>query len=236
MKAKSLIGFVLLAGIVLSALEWISIENTRIAIPTVLITIILSSFLYLKLYKTVHNIDMSTSEFAMELFKISIVILMLVSPIICFGRVIFSSEKVNSPGIVVAYILIPVIFLTLVNVLEFSPPIRKLKPVTEQKIIDALRELEKRLNVHIENVYLLDRGLERAEVNAYQVGLRKFRIFVTEKLLSALSAEEILGVLAHEVVHAQRKHTLKIFLGGLFVVFIEIMIALLLLRRAVLIR
>jgi len=67
------------------------------------------------------------------------------------------------------------------------------------------------LNVHIENIYLLNRGLERAEVNAYQVGLRKFRIFVTEKLLSALSAEEILGVLAHEVVHAQRRHTLKIF-------------------------
>jgi len=33
-------------------------------------------------------------------------------------------------------------------------------------------------------------------------------------------------------VHAQRRHTLKIFLGGLFVVFIEIVIALLLLRRA----
>jgi len=179
-----LIGFVLLAGIVLSALEWISIENTWIAIPAVSITVILSSFLYLRLYKTIHNIDMSTSEFTMELFKISVVIMILVSPTICFGRLIFSSKKVNSPGIVVAYILIPVIFLTLLNVLEFSPSIRKLKPVTEQKIIDVLRELEKRLNVHIENVYLLDRGLERAEVNAYQVGLRKFRIFVTEKLLS----------------------------------------------------
>jgi len=121
MKAKSLIGFVLLAGIVLSALEWISIENTWVAIPAVLITVILSSFLYLGLYKTVHNIDMSTSEFAMELFKISVVILILVSPIICFGRVIFSSEKVDNPGIVVAYILMPVIFLTLLNVLEFSP-------------------------------------------------------------------------------------------------------------------
>jgi len=43
--------------------------------------------------------------------------------------------------------------------------------------------------------------------------------------------EETLDILAHEVVHARRKYTLKIFLGGLFVVFIEILIALLL-RKA----
>jgi len=79
MKAKSLIGFVLLAGIVLSALEWISIENLWIAIPAVLITVILSSFLYLRLYKAVHNIEMSTSEFIMELFKISVVILIILA-------------------------------------------------------------------------------------------------------------------------------------------------------------
>ena len=193
MKAKSLIGFVLLAGIVLSALEWISIENTWIAIPAVLITVIFSSFLYLGLYKTVHNIDMSTSEFAMELFKD-----LCRYPDSCLAHYMlwagnFLQRKGEQPGNSCGIHTNTCDFPDVIKCSGIFSFDKKIKPVTEQKIIDALRELEKRLNVHIENVYLLDRGLERAEVNAYQVGLRKFRIFVTEKLLSALSAEENTG-------------------------------------------
>ncbi len=51
-------------------------------------------------------------------------------------------------------------------------------------------------------------------------------------MLSALKTEELIGILAHEIAHAQRRHALKIFLGSLFIVVIEITIALLLLRKA----
>jgi STE24 endopeptidase len=196
-------------------------------------TVVFSSFLYLKLSNALLNIDMSTSEFVKELFKIITVMLILISPIICFGRVILFKKEISNPEIIaIAYILIPIIFLTLVNMIEFSPSLRKLKPITAQEILNALRQLESKLNVHIDNIYLLDRGLECTEVNAYQIGLKKFRIFITERLLSALKTEEVVGILAHEVAHAQRKHTLKIFLGSLFIVVIEITIVLLLLRKA----
>ena len=118
------------------------------------------------------------------------------------------------------------------NLVEISPSIRKLKPITAQEILNALRQLERKLNVHIDNIYLLDRGLDGAEVNAYLIGLKKFRIFITKRLLSALKTEELMGILAHEIAHAQRKHTLKIFLGSLLLVVIEITIALLLLHKA----
>ncbi len=173
MKLNNLLGIIILVGIIISVLEWISIENTWMAILAIIATIISSSFLYLKLSNVLLNIDMSTSEFVKELFKIITVALILISPIICFGRIILFKEEISNPEIVViAYILIPIIFLTLMNMIEFSPSLRKLRPVTAREILNALRQLESKLNVHIDNVYLLDRGLECAEVNAYQTGLK----------------------------------------------------------------
>ena len=233
MKSNDLLGIIILLGIIVSALEWIFIENIWIATLAMIATIIFSSFLYLKLSNIFLNIDMSAFEFVKELLKIITVTLILISPVICFGRIILSKEEISNPEIVVIiYILMPVIFLTLANMIEFSPSLRKLKPVTERDVLNALRQLESKLNVHIDGVYLLDKGLERAEVNAYLVGLKKFRIFITERLLSVLEIEELVGIIAHEVAHAQKRHTLKIFLGSLFIVVIEITVALLLLRKA----
>ena len=233
MKSNNLLGIIILLGIIVSALEWIFIENIWIATLAMIATIIFSSFLYLKLSNIFLNIDMSAFEFVKELLKIITVTLILISPVICFGRIILSKEEISNPEIVVIiYILMPVIFLTLANMIEFSPSLRKLKPVTERDVLNALRQLESKLNVHIDGVYLLDKGLERAEVNAYLVGLKKFRIFITERLLSVLEIEELVGIIAHEVAHAQKRHTLKIFLGSLFIVVIEITVALLLIRKA----
>ncbi len=232
-KLESLLGVIILVGILLSTFEWIFIENIWISILAVMATAIFTSFLYLKLSSVLLNVCMSTSEYVKELFKNSAIILILISPLICFGRIILFEKKISNPEIIViAYILLPVILLTLVGMIEFSPSLRKLKPITVPEILNALRQLESKLNVHIDGIYLLDRGLERAEVNAYQVGLRRFKIFITERLLSALKTEELVAVLAHEVAHAQKRHTLKVFLGSLLVVVIEVIIALLLLREA----
>ncbi len=94
-----------------------------------------------------------------------------------------------------------------------------------------MKKLERELNVHIDGIYLLE-GIDGASVNAYLTGLRKFRIYVTEKLLSSLNTEELLAVLAHEVAHAQKKHTLKIFMGSVLIVVLEVAVALFLLQKA----
>ena len=235
-KLDSLPGVVVLIGVIVSMFEWILIENIWVSILAVIATVIFTSFLYLELSSILLNTHMSTSEYVKELLKTSAVILISISPFICFGRIILFGKKVSNPEIiVVVYILLPVILLTLVNMVEFSPSLRKLKPITMPEVLNALRQLESKLNVRIDGVYLLDRGLERAEVNAYQVGLRRFKIFITERLLSALKTEELVAVLAHEVAHAQKRHTLKVFLGSLLVVVIEVIIALLLLRKATII-
>ena len=74
------------------------------------------------------------------------------------------------------------------NLIDFSPLIRKLKPITAQEILNVLRQLERKLNVHINNIYLLlvDRGLDGAEVNAYLIGLK---IQDIKRLLSPLKTE-----------------------------------------------
>ncbi len=232
-KLESLIGIIILVGILLSTFEWIFIGNIWVSILAVIATVTFTSFLYLKLSSILLNVHMSKSEYVKELFKNSAIILILISPLICLGRIILFEKKISNPEIIVmAYILLPVALLTLVGMIEFSPSLRKLKPITMPEILNALRQLESKLNVRIDGVYLLNRGLERAEVNAYQVGLRKFKIFITERLLSALKTEELVAVLAHEVAHAQKRHTLKVFLGSLLVVVIEVIIALLLLRKA----
>lgn len=227
-----MLGGIIVVGVIASAFGYLFIESLWMAVLVMVATVFFSSFLYIKLCNVLSDTGMGLSEFVKELLKISVVMLILLSPIICFGRIILFEEEVGSPeAIVVAYVLLPVVFLTLVNMVEFSPSVRRLRPVTAHEIIGALEQLENKLNVCIDNIYLLDKGLESNGVNAYQVGLRRFRIFVTKRLLSALKTEELVGVLAHEVAHAQRRHTLKIFLGGILVVVIEIMVALTLLHK-----
>jgi len=61
---------------------------------------------------------MSTSELLKELFKIATALLILLLPIICFGQIILFEEDINNLEIIIiAYILIPIIFL---NFIEFS--------------------------------------------------------------------------------------------------------------------
>jgi len=194
MKSNDLPGFVILAGVIVSELAWVFISSLWIAALVVVLVVASSSFLYLRLSAASLKIDMSTSEFIKELFKVVSVMLIFISPIICFGRMIFSKEIGNPEIVVTASILMPVILVTLVDFMRFSPSLRKLKLITSHEILDALRQLETRLNVRIDGIYLLDRGLERGEANAYQTGLRNFRVFVTERLLSAFKDEELMGV------------------------------------------
>ncbi len=131
---SSLLAVIIFAGIILSSMEWIVIENTLIAILLVLTTVFITSLLYLKLLCNLLNIKIKHFKFTIELFKVFVITSILILPFIYFGRAILTN-KINYPKnvIIIVYILIPIIFLTTVNIVELSPTLRKLKPITDKK-------------------------------------------------------------------------------------------------------
>ena len=99
MNLSNLRGIIVLLGITASALEWIFIENMLMAILSVIVTVVVTSFLYLKLSYALHNISINTLEFVRELLGVIIVMLIFISPIICFGRIILFKKEIGNPEI-----------------------------------------------------------------------------------------------------------------------------------------
>ena len=69
----------------------------------------------------------------------------------------------------------------------------------------------------VENVQLFSVDWKKFKVaNAFQVGRRKFSVYVSNYLIEKMSVEEVEAVMAHELAHAKRKHVAKSFALFLF--------------------
>lgn len=78
---------------------------------------------------------------------------------------------------------------------------------------DQIQQLADKTGFHYNNVYVIDGSKRSQRANAYFTGFgSKKRIVLYDTLISSFSIDEIVSVLAHEIGHYKKKHTLK----GLF--------------------
>ncbi len=109
------------------------------------------------------------------------------------------------------------IFITLFSVFMsmfystlIVPLFNKQTPLEEGELRNAIEEFAHKVGFKLKNIYVIDGSRRSKKANAYFSGLgAKKRIVLYDTLIKDHTTEELVGVLAHEIGHYKKKHTLK---------------------------
>lgn len=89
------------------------------------------------------------------------------------------------------------------------PLFNKQTPLEEGELRDAITAFSDKAGFKLKNIFVIDGSKRSTKANAYFTGLgAKKRIVLFDTLINDLGADEIVGVLAHEIGHYKKKHTL----------------------------
>ncbi len=96
------------------------------------------------------------------------------------------------------------------------PLFNKQTPLTEGSLRDKIQAFSRKVGFKLENIYVMDGSKRSTKSNAYFTGLGpQKRIVLYDTLLQDLTEEEIVAVLAHEIGHYQKKHTLQFMVASI---------------------
>ncbi len=89
------------------------------------------------------------------------------------------------------------------------PLFNKQSPLEEGELRDAITTFSDKAGFTLKNIFVIDGSKRSTKANAYFTGLgAKKRIVLYDTLINDLEIDEIVGVLAHEIGHYKKKHTL----------------------------
>ena len=95
---------------------------------------------------------------------------------------------------------------------------------------DAIEEFASKTGFKLKNIYVIDGSKRSSKANAYFTGLGpKKRIVLYDTLIKEHSISELVAVLAHEIGHYKRKHTvvgvfISLFQTGLLLFILSLFI------------
>jgi len=90
------------------------------------------------------------------------------------------------------------------------PLFNKQTPLEAWKLRDAIESFAKKVWFKLDNIFVIDWSKRSSKANAYFSGFwPKKRIVLYDTLIKDLEIEELVWVLAHEIWHYKRKHTLQ---------------------------
>lgn len=102
------------------------------------------------------------------------------------------------------------IFMTMFYSSVIVPLFNKQTPLEDGELKSAIEEFANMADFKLDNVFVMDGSKRSSKGNAYFSGLgAKKRIVLFDTLINELTTEEIVAVLAHEIGHYQKKHTLS---------------------------
>ena len=89
------------------------------------------------------------------------------------------------------------------------PLFNKQKPLVEGPLRDAIEQFALKVGFKLKNIYIIDGSKRSKKANAYFTGLgMKKRIVLYDTLIQDHTTDELVAVLAHEIGHYKKKHTL----------------------------
>ncbi len=102
------------------------------------------------------------------------------------------------------------IFMTMFYSNLIVPLFNKQTPLEDGELRQAIEEFSEKAGFNLTNIFVIDGSKRSTKANAYFTGLgSKKRIVLYDTLINDLSTEEIVAVLAHEIGHYKKKHTLS---------------------------
>ena len=90
------------------------------------------------------------------------------------------------------------------------PLFNKQTPLQEGSLRDKIQDFAEKVGFKLDNIYVIDGSKRSTKANAYFTGLGpKKRVVLYDTLIDEMTQEEIVAVLAHEVGHYKKRHTLR---------------------------
>ena len=90
------------------------------------------------------------------------------------------------------------------------PLFNKQTPLQEGSLRDKIQAFAGKVGFKLDNIYVIDGSKRSTKANAYFTGLGpKKRVVLYDTLIDELTEEEIVALLAHEVGHYKKRHTLR---------------------------
>lgn len=90
------------------------------------------------------------------------------------------------------------------------PIFNKQTPLEQGELRDAIQKFSDKVWFKLDNIYVIDGSKRSSKANAYFSGFGpKKRIVLYDTLINDLETDELVAVLAHEIGHYKKKHTLQ---------------------------
>lgn len=125
--------------------------------------------------------------------------------------IIWFYQKTGQHFWIYAWIAVSVfmLFMTMFYTSLILPLFNKLKPLEDGELKNEITTFCKKVDFQLDNVFVMDGSKRSTKANAFFSGLgKKKKIVLFDTLIDKLSTEEIVAVLAHEIGHYKKKHTL----------------------------
>ena len=101
------------------------------------------------------------------------------------------------------------VFMTMFYSTLIVPIFNKQTPLEEGELRNEIQKFSNEAGFKLDNVFVIDGSRRSTKSNAYFSGLgSRKRIVLFDTLIKDLSVNEIVGVLAHEIGHYKKKHTM----------------------------
>ncbi len=109
------------------------------------------------------------------------------------------------------------VFMTMFYSNIIVPLFNKQTPLEDGELRDAIEAFSQKSGFKLTNIYVIDGSKRSTKANAYFTGLgSKKRIVLFDTLIKQLSPQEIVAVLAHEIGHYKKRHTLSSMIISVF--------------------
>ena len=103
------------------------------------------------------------------------------------------------------------------------PIFNKLTPLPEGSLKEQIHTIAKKANYEVNKISIMNASKRSNRVNAFFTGFGRFKhIILFDTLLTQLSDEQVVSVLAHEIGHAKHKDVLKLLLINALNIFVII--------------
>lgn len=102
-----------------------------------------------------------------------------------------------------------IVFMTMFYSNIIVPLFNKQTPLEEGQLRSAIESFAEKVRFKLKNIFVMDGSKRSTKANAYFTGLgAKKRIVLFDTLIKDQTTDELVAVLAHEVGHYKKKHTL----------------------------
>lgn len=137
---------------------------------------------------------------------------------ILLALIVWLWEKTGGYFWLLAWVVLTMVslFFTLFYSNLIVPLFNKQTPLEEGDLKLAIDDFARKAGFKLKNIYVIDGSKRSTKANAYFTGLGpQKRIVLYDTLINDLSTNELVAVLAHEIGHYKKKHTISGLISGI---------------------